>query len=452
MYGKIVERILYPLVTRYRGSSELAILRELEKSQFLSEEQLIRLRLERLRRLLKHAHENVPFHRKRIREAGINPDSVNNLDVLKQLPLMTKTDIQQHRPELTSIQFSRSKLIENSTGGSTGHPLQFYLSKESVDARQAATLRHNAWAGYRVGDKTAIIWGHQHDLSLFTSLKARVRNRLIDRQLFCDSASFSDDGLRAFAGQLRKFKPEIILAYANSLVSMIDFFEDAGIELPSPRSIITSAEILTPENRLRIERYFRAPVFDRYGARETSVIASECTAHEGMHICAENLIVEFLKSDRDAQIGEEGEIVVTQLTNLAFPLIRYQIGDIGAPAPSGCTCGVTLPKMQMVAGRTTDFLLAPDGRRVSGAALTIYLAAKVKGIRQAQIVQRELRKLTFNLVLGPEFDDDSRRHMSERVNHFFGPEMNWEINRLDEIPRESSGKYRFSICQVAGVK
>jgi phenylacetate-CoA ligase len=255
-----------------------------------------------------------------------------------------------------------------------------------------------------------------------------------------------------FAERFREFKPPIILAYANSLATMVDFYLEKGIELPSPQAIITSAEVLTDENRAIIEKYFHAPIFDRYGARETSVIASECSAHDGMHICAEYLHLEFLKDGCDAEIGEEGEIIVTKLSNLAFPFIRYQIGDVGSPAASGCSCGVTLPKMKMVAGRTTDFLLAPDGRRVSGAALTIYLAAKVQGIRQAQIVQRELGKLTFNLVLGSEFNDDSRRHLRERVNHFFGPNMEIEINSVDEIPREASGKYRFSICQVASVR
>jgi phenylacetate-CoA ligase len=255
-----------------------------------------------------------------------------------------------------------------------------------------------------------------------------------------------------FAERFRKFKPEVILAYANSLATMVDFYLEKGIELPSPNSIITSAEVLTSDNRAKIEKFFKARIFDRYGARETSVIATECSAHQGMHICAEHLYLEFLKDGRDAGIGEEGEVIVTDLANPAFPFLRYQIGDVGSPAETGCSCGVTLPRMQVIAGRTTDFLVAPNGRKVSGAALTIYLAARVKGIRQAQIVQRELGSLTFNLVLSSEFDDESRRRLRERVTHFFGQEMEFDINSVSEIPREPSGKYRFSICQVALTK
>ncbi|MGB5139493.1 MAG: phenylacetate--CoA ligase family protein, partial [Candidatus Zixiibacteriota bacterium] len=255
--------------------------------------------------------------------------------------------------------------------------------------------------------------------------------------------------LDQFALDYQRFKPDGILAYANSLALVVDFMKAKNIELPPPSSIITSAEVLTPENREKIESYFGQKIFDRYGARETSVIASECSAHDGLHIGAEYLHLEFVQENRAVQPGENGDILITILGNYAFPFIRYKIGDVGAlMTESTCRCGVTLPKMQMVAGRTTDFLLAPDGRKVSGAALTIYLAAQVPGVRQAQIIQKEHGRLTFNLVTDSRFNDSSRRMIEEKVRHFFGAMMAVEYKFVDGIARESSGKYRFSICEL----
>ncbi len=449
VYQKVVSDILYPLLALRRGSRELAILKELRKSERLSRDHLRDLRLRRLREVLLHADHHVAFFRDRFRAAGFDPATLRDFDDLAVIPPLTKADIQANRERLISNQFQRSDLIENRTGGSTGAPIVFYHERERWEQRQAATLRHNLWAGYRRGDKTALIWGHQTDLSALNSVKARLRNTLIDRQLILDSSDLSDVRLREFVGRYLRFRPSVILAYANSLALVVNFLKASQIELPPPRTIITSAEVLTSENRELIEGHFGVKVFDRYGSRETSVIASECSAHNGLHIGADYLHLEFVAGGKTVAPGESGEILVTVLGNLAFPFIRYQIGDVGAAAPEEeCPCGVTLPKMKMVAGRTTDFLLAPDGRRVSGAALTIYLAAQVPGIRQAQIVQCVRDRLEFNLVTGPDFTEESRQLVREKVRHFFGADMSIEFHQVPEIPREASGKYRFSICEI----
>src|SRR5690606_15815832 len=134
--------------------------------------------------------------------------------------------------------------------------------KERWEQRQAATLRHNLWAGYRRGDKTVLIWGHQTDLSALKSAKARLRNTLIDRQLILDSSDLSDTRMREFARRYQRFRPSVILAYANSLVLVVEFLKANRIELPPPRSIITSAEVLTSENRGLIEGFFGVRIFD----------------------------------------------------------------------------------------------------------------------------------------------------------------------------------------------
>ncbi len=450
MYQRIVESLLYPVLVKKQGSKELAILADLQRCEKMSADELNSIRIERLRDILEHAAEFVPFYKRRFAESGFSPAAVTDFSDLQKIPVLTKKDIQENRETLISTAYKRQDLIANRTGGSTGSPLQFYHDKLRWDVRQAATIRHNLWAGHRVGHKVAILWGHQTDLSAFKTLKARLRNIFVDRLLICDSSSFSDASLQQFALDYQRFRPDVILAYANSLALVVDFMKANSIELPPPESIITSAEVLTSDNREKIEAYFGTKIFDRYGARETSVIASECSAHDGMHIGSEYLHLEFVDGNRPVTSGESGDILVTILGNHAFPFIRYKIGDVGAPAVvSQCSCGVTLPKMQVVAGRTTDFLLAPDGRKVSGAALTIYLAARIPGVRQAQIIQREKLKLIFNLVVDAGFDQVSRQLIEERVRHFFGNSMGVEYRYVDEIPREASGKYRFSICELS---
>jgi phenylacetate-CoA ligase len=449
VYQRIVESLLYPVLVKTQGSKELAMLEALRRCERMSADELEAVRIERLKDILEHAGGHVPFYQRRFAEIGFDPVTVKDFSDLHRIPVLSKKDIQDYREDLISTAYKRQDLIANRTGGSTGSPLQFYHDKQRWDIRQAATIRHNLWAGHHLGQRVAVLWGHQSDLSGFKSIKAKLRNILIDRMLICDSSSFTEESLKQFATDYQRFRPETILAYANSLALVVDFMKANSIELPRPVSIITSAEVLTPENRGKIEDYFGTKVFDRYGSRETSVIASECAAHEGMHIGAEYLHLEFVDGIREVAPGATGDILITILGNHAFPFIRYQIGDVGSPAPAGiCSCGVTLPKMQMVGGRTTDFLLAPDGRKVSGAALTIYFAAQVPGVKQAQIVQREVARLILNFAVNSEFGDQSRQMVEDKVRHFFGPAMAVEYRFVSAIPKEASGKYRFSICEL----
>jgi phenylacetate-CoA ligase len=130
------------------------------------------------------------------------------------------------------------------------------------------------------------------------------------------------------------------------------FVRDEGIGGIRPKGIISSAEVLTPENRELIETTFGCRVFDRYGCREVSVIASECGEHQGLHINADNLLVETV-TDQGPVRGEDGEVLITDLRNFAMPLIRYRIKDVGRLLPQACGCGRGLPLMRISGGRTS---------------------------------------------------------------------------------------------------
>src|SRR5262249_29218268 len=134
---------------------------------------------------------------------------------------------------------------------------------------------------------------------------------------------------------------------------------------------------------------FGCRVFNRYGCREVSVIASECPEHDGLHTMAEGLFIEVVKGARPAQAGEIGSILVTDLFNRAMPLIRYRIGDLGAWEEGTCACGRGLPRLRSVAGRVTDFLVGADGRLVSGVFLATYLVAQRPSLGQVQIHQEK---------------------------------------------------------------
>ncbi len=166
---------------------------------------------------------------------------------------------------------------------------------------------------------------------------------LLREPLWLDTACLTEQSLDEFHSALLRHRPRIIQAYARSAVLFARYLETRGLTPHRPRAIVTSAESLDDDDRTLLERTFGCPVFNRYGCREVSVIASECAAHTGLHVMAEGLYLEIETPTGPAKPGEVGSILVTDLLNVAMPLIRYRIGDMGSWAAGRCSCGAACP-------------------------------------------------------------------------------------------------------------
>jgi phenylacetate-CoA ligase len=167
-----------------------------------------------------------------------------------------------------------------------------------------------------------------------------------------------------------------------------------------------------------------------------------------MHVNAENLLVEVVVNGVPS-IGQEGEIVVTDLRNRAMPLIRYQTRDTGRLDAGACRCGRGLPLLHLTGGRTTDFLTAVNGQQVSGIVLSTYGITDIVGIRQVQFVQERLGAVTARIARGPEWSDESLAALLTRIHGLLGETMTIETEFVDRIPLEASGKYRFSVSRLS---
>ena len=446
----LAKHVFFPLIA-FREKSHLPRhLAELEKSQFLSPDKIADLQLERLKKLLIHAHQHCPFYTERFDAASFDPTRLQSPDDLLALPVLTKKDIQNNLDQLTSQNLLASELIPDKTGGSTGQPLHYFINRDRIFSRNAAAIRHDRWTGWDIGQKSAYLWGHHGDISGLTEFKARLRNLLHDRRLILDTASITADRLEQFRKDLLKFDPTIYVGYANAVYLYARFLKETGArDYHRPSAVVTSAEMLYPDRRQVIEEVFGCRVFDRYGSRETSIIASECDQHTGLHICAETIFMEIIADGKPAQPGQLGKIVVTDLLNYGMPFIRYQIEDVGkAIKQQSCPCGRGLPLMDMAAGRVTDFLLTPDGKIISGASLTIFLIANTPGLAQAQLVQEKKGEVTLRIVKNEKFNDESIRFLDREMPKFFGPQVRCDYDFVDSIPVEASGKYRFSISKL----
>jgi phenylacetate-CoA ligase len=450
LYPQLVRNVFMPL-SLWRGGelAQIGYLREFERTQFLSAGEIRELQWRRLRALLHHAYAQCPFYRARFDHAGATPDDLRGLEDLRALPALEKRDIQEQGDDMVARNWPRGDLISNQTGGSTGAPVSFYLSKARKCSRAAATLRHNRWAGWQAGDRAAVIWGAPRYRPADT-WRARLRGALLREPVWLDTANLTEESLEEFHTTLLRYRPRIIQAYARSAVLFARYLQVRGLTPHRPHSIVTSAEVLEADERRLLEDVFGCPVFNRYGCREVSVVASECPAHSGLHTMAEGLYVEIETPHGAAAPGEMGTILVTDLLNHAMPLIRYRIGDMGAWASGTCPCGRGLPRLERVAGRVTDFLVGCDNRLVSGVYLATYVIAHRPSLGQVQILQYKPGAVTYRIKPGRDFHHErDLEYLRSTTRRYLGAEMRIDSEVVDEMPAEPSGKFLFSRSTVA---
>ena len=451
-FAAAIKRMIYPAWAWKNGNARLQYLSQMEESQYWQREKLREYQRISLKRLVTHAYETCPYYREKFLNIGATPDDFQSIEDFKRFPTIAKEEIQENKETLISSKYSKSRLIKDMTGGSTGSPLVFYYEQDRRESREAASFRHDRWAGWDIGSRRAIIWGAPQDIKItgnvIGKLKAQLRWWIIDRSLILDAACLDEATMHAFARKLIHYKPTVIQAYANTLGLFARYLNSENIKGITPKGIICSAEVLTAENRSMIENTFNSPVYNRYGSREFGVIASECSQHEGMHINAENLFVEVLPQN-GTNNEQEGEIAVTDLKNMAMPLIRYKIKDMGRLKNEPCSCSRGLPLMELTGGRVTDFLTASNGSKISGIVVATYVITNIPGIKQIQFLQTEYGAVTVNLVKGIGWTSLSHGDLIARIHQYLGKDMQIKIVEQEHIPHEKSGKYRFSISTLS---
>jgi phenylacetate-CoA ligase len=451
LYASLVRNVLYPLDRCRSGDgAELPYLREFERTQHLGLAELQELQLQRLQRLVEHAYGQCTFYRKRFDDAGFCPGQLRTPGDMSAIPVLEKRNLQEHRDEMVAAHWPRNDLMPNQTGGSTGTPISFFVSRDRWCSRIAATWRHNRWAGLDIGDRSALLWGAARDIPQH-SLKNWLRNKLIDRRINLDTGHVTESKLQSFHAALKRFRPKTLVAYANSVALMARYLKSRGLPAYQPHSIIATAEVLEPSTRALIEEVFGCPVFNRYGCREVSVVASECDRHDGLHVMAEGLYVEVVRGDRPARPGELGSVLVTDLLNLAMPLIRYRIGDMAALDHSPCACGRQLPRLQRLEGRVTDFVVGADGRLVSGVFLATYLVAMRPSLGQVQLWQEAPGRVLYKVRPNDKqaLGSADLHFLEAETKRYLGHDVRVDHECVAELPREPSGKYLFCRSSAA---
>ena len=223
--------------------------------------------------------------------------------------------------------------------------------------------------------------------------------------------------------------------YASSLYYVARYIEAHALTISKPKAVISSTEVLHVRMRETIERVFGCKVFDSYGCREISQIATECEAHNGLHVVFENQYVELIGKD----------IVVTNLNNYLMPFIRYKVGDLASSIDNTpCSCGRYSPRIVSLVGRDNDNIELPNGKVINGEFFE-FLFFGVPSVIQYQVVfKRSTGRLLIKLHLS-EFSAELGNMLKQAMQEKYGFDA-VDVEYGDSFDKTPTGKLRFVYC------
>ena len=440
------------LVQSARGWDCGAALRVLEENQWKPREEVEGNSLARLRELLVHSQKNVPFYRDAMARAGFEPANLRSFADLRALPIIGKRDLRENYDRFKASGEDGPYDIWTSSG-STGAPFPFRLDRRSVRANNFAALaRGRRWWNMDYGVREAMIWSGLSDLTGTMSGRLNAIKRRVSWSLknitMLDVYLLDDAAIARAYRQFSRSRPKLVRAIASGLLRFSAGVERLGLDgrrLGIEVAIYTG-EGLSRAQRDRIEAILGCRTVSEYGCTELGVIAFECP-QGGLHLSHDNLVVEFVVDGRLARPGEQAELVVTNLNDRIYPLVRYKVGDLAALSTKSCACGRSLPLIEELGGRVHDIVRTPRDRVVHGLFFT-HLFDHLPEVEQFRVVQKRIDGLLIEVVVPTAAVAKVCSSVENAVRDSLGEPMNVEVRAVDVLPVSSSGKTRWIVSEL----
>ena len=323
---------------------------------YLREEQLRALQLQRLRAITRHAYDHQRLFRERMDERGVAPEDIQTLEDVRKLPFTQKTDLRDTYPYgLFAVPMNEVVRLHASSG-TTGKPIVVAYTDEDIEVWKEVMVRTFACAGLHSGDIIQNAYGY----GLFTGgLGAHYGAEALGATVIPISGGNSERQIMV----MRDFGSTAICSTPSYFLHLIEYAESMGIDFNDlPLHVgVFGAEPWSDEMREYIEGKTGIKAIDIYGLSEIigPGVASACEAQEGLHIFEDHFLFEIVHpvTDEPMPDGEEGELIITTLSKKAMPIMRYRTHDITSIIPEKCACGRTIRRIQRIARRSDDMFI-----------------------------------------------------------------------------------------------
>ncbi len=432
--------------------------KELRSNQWLPYDQLVEIRWKKLKKLLHYAYEHIPFYRQLWNGCGVNPLKFTSINDLRDIPVITKKELKRAQDNDEFLLGNKGGYEYAFTSGTTGERFKIPFSFSGFQKKYANHLRQVYASGWRLGMKSATLHYSGH-----SQFKGKYSGRSEDREPFMnfretalhlahrrrvltpyfETYSGNDMFPRQWYDELKAYKPYLFETMDFNLLVLKDYIDRNGLEkLSIPITYVLGT--YSPSLRNALEVFFNTELFNRYSPHEIEGVAFACHEHQGMHMAIDSYHIEFLDSHHQPVRPEEiGFITVTDLDNYVFPLIRYQVGDLGHYKEGLCLCGRGLPLMGDIDGRARDLFTLKNGEMIPPSKIAAVLQDE-PAVTLFQLIQNDEGKITVFIVPNENlFTDTTKEQIKRRLNMLLGPDEKIMLVRAEHIALEKNGKCCF---------
>ncbi len=359
---------------------------------------------------------------------------------ISKLPILNKDRLRKDINKINTI--SKKEGIISKTGGTTGKSLEVIFTKDDMQMRYAFLDNFRNGYNYKLGEKTAWFSGKK-----LLNPKDLNKNRFwktdyINKVRYYSTFHINDNYLKYYIADLKKYKPKYIVGFPSSLLEIAKYGIRNNIIFPKGviKALFPTAETITEEIREMLSNYFQTRVVDQYASSEGAPFIFECK-NANLHLELQSGVFEVL--DDFNQPTNEGRLVLTSFSTHGTPLIRYDIGDrIKLATNKTCNCGNNNPLVDKIMGRIDDYIYSPKNGKINLGNISNTLKS-VHGILKFQVIQNEINTIDIKIVIDDEiFNKKYKKIFIENWRDRVGNKMIINIDSIDSIPTEKSGKYR----------
>jgi phenylacetate-CoA ligase len=417
---------------------------DLDPIERASRDELQALQLQRLKKTLQHAYDNVPHYRQAFDAKGVHPSDCKTLADLAKFPFTAKADLRANYP-FGLFAVPRDQIVRlHASSGTTGKPTVVGYTQGDIDRWADLVARSIRAAGGRRGDMVHVSYGY----GLFTGgLGAHYGAE----KLGCTVIPMSGGQTEKQVQLIEDFKPDIIMVTPSYMQVIVEEFRRQGKD-PSAMSVqvgIFGAEPWTEQMRADIERSAGIDAVDIYGLSEVMGpgVASECVeTKDGPVIWEDHFYPEIIDPHTGEVLpdGSEGELVFTTLTKEALPVIRYRTRDLTRLLPPTAR---SMRRMGKIVGRSDDMLIIRGVNLFPTQIEELVLQQGQLSGHYQLVVSRDghLDEVLVRCEIQPAFASSDRaalaRELQHRIKTLIGVSTRVEVLDPDGIER-SLGKAR----------
>lgn len=418
-----------------------ALLAAAEERSFWSRERIQEYRNQQLQTFVHHCATTVPFYRRRFQESGISPNQIRTLEDLQCLPILTKSEVQEHYAELISDVVPKQQQVIAHTSGTTGGGLRFATTLEAMQKQWATWWRYRGWHGIDL-ETWCGYFGGRSVVPLPQAQPPFWRSNYPGKQILFSAYHMSPHYLDAYINAIRRKQPPWLHGYPSLLTLLATHLLESKIDLGYEiRWITIGAENLLPQQSTLIERAFGVLPIQHYGCAEAVANISQCD-YGALHVDEDFAAVEFVPNPYSAGY----KIIGTNFTNPAVPLLRYDVQDIVDLAYEQiCPCGRPGRIVTQIDGRQEDYVVLKNGSRLGRMD---HVFKDMIHIKEAQIYQKMPGEITLRIVRSPNFTQTDSELLLQETQKRVGNDTSIQIEYVDQLKRSRTGKLRFVVSEI----